>query len=177
MNKKLITAITAVAIMLSTTFITVEAKAQTQAPTVAVLDTALDTSLPIFKDKIVYEVCILEWASCPNGQKFMEGAGSSVLPSNIISSNGFDHGTQMASVAVATNPNIKIVFIRIIGNTPSGGRQVTGETGVSLALKWVLDNKSRFNIQSVAMSQANHSILTRLTDYCPATPTQIRTKC
>jgi hypothetical protein len=171
MNKKLITAGTAVAIMLSTMLITVEAKAETQAPTVAVLDTALDTSLPIFKDKIVYEVCILEWASCPNGQKFMEGPGSSVLPSKIISSRGFDHGTQMASVAVATNPNIKIVFIRIIGNTPSGLRQATGETGVSLALKWVLDNKSRFNIQSVAMSQANHSILTRLTDYCPATPT------
>jgi hypothetical protein len=170
MNKKLITAITTVAAMLSTMIITVEAKAETQAPTVAVLDTALDTSLPIFKDKIVYEVCILEWASCPNGQKFMEGPGSSVLPSNIISLNGFDHGTQMASVALATNPNIKIVFIRIIGNTPSGGRQVTGETGVSLALKWVLDNRSRFNIQSVAMSQANHSLLTSSTDYCPATP-------
>ncbi|MEY3818657.1 MAG: hypothetical protein RLZZ425_112 [Bacteroidota bacterium] len=80
MNKKLITASTAVAIMLSTMLITVEAKAETKAPTVAVLDTALDTSLPIFKDKIVYEVCILEWASCPNGQKFMEGPGSSVLP-------------------------------------------------------------------------------------------------
>jgi hypothetical protein len=171
MNKKLITAISAVVLLLPITFITAEAKADTQAPTVAVLDTALDTSLPIFKDKIAYEVCILEWASCPNGQKFMEGPGSSVLPSNIISSNGFDHGTQMASVAVATNSNIKIVFIRIIGNDSSGSRQATGEIGVSLALKWVLDNKSRFNIQSVAMSQSNHAILTTSTDYCPATPT------
>ena len=169
MNKKLITAITAVAIMLSTTFITVEAKAETQAPTVAVLDTALDTSLPIFKDKIAYEVCVLEWASCPNGQKFMEGPGSSVLPLNIISANGFDHGTQMASVAVNTNPNIKIVFVRVIGNTPSGARQTTSDAGISLALKWVLDNRAKYNIQSVAMSQANHSIITTQTDYCPAT--------
>jgi hypothetical protein len=167
MNKKLISAVSVIS-LLSTLFLAVEAKAEQQAPTVAILDTALDTSLPIFKDKIVYEVCVLEWASCPNGQKYMEGTGSAVLPSNIISKNGFDHGTQMASVAVRTNPNIKIVFIRIIGNTPSGARQSTGETGVSLALKWVLDNQSKFNIQAVAMSQANHNILTTLTDYCPA---------
>lgn len=169
MNKKIISAISVIS-LISTLFFAVEAKAEQQAPTVAILDTALDTSLPIFKDKIVYEVCVLEWASCPNGQKFMEGTGSAVLPFNIISTNGFDHGTQMASVAVATNPNIKIVFVRIIGNNTSGSRQATGEAGVALALKWVLDNKTRFNIQSVAMSQANHAVLTNLTDYCPATP-------
>ena len=169
MNKKLITAISAVVMTLPITFFTVEAKAETQVPTVAVLDTALNTSLPIFKDRIAYEVCILEWASCPNGQKFMEGPGSAVLPSNIISANGFDHGTQMTSVAVNTNPNIKIVFVRVIGNTPSGARQTTSDAGIALALKWVLDNKSKFNIQSVAMSQANHGIITTQTDYCPAT--------
>jgi len=166
MNKKLITAITAVVLVLPITFITAEAKADTQAPAVAVLDTALDTSLPIFKDRIAYEVCILEWASCPNGQKFMEGPGSTVLPSNIISKNGFDHGTQMASIVASTDPNVKIVFIRIIGNTKSGARQTAGEMTVAQALKWVLENKNRFNIQSVAMSQGHHN-LTSLTDYCP----------
>jgi len=171
MNKKIISALSALLITLSTVFINVEAKADQQAPTLAILDTALDTSLPIFKDKIVYEVCILEWNSCPNGQKFMEGAGSAVLPPNIISANGFDHGTQMASVAIRTNPNIKIVFIRIIGNSPSGARLSTGETAVSLALKWVQDNKSKFNIQAVSMSQANHAILTTQTEYCPSSVT------
>ena len=166
MNKKLITAITAVVLVLPITFITAEAKADTQAPAVAVLDTALDTSLPIFKDRIAYEVCILEWASCPNGQKFMEGPGSTVLPSSIISKNGFDHGTQMASIVASTDPNVKIVFIRIIGNTKSGARQTAGEMTVAQALKWVLENKNRFNIQSVAMSQGHHN-LTSLTDYCP----------
>jgi hypothetical protein len=170
MNKKLISAVS-VTSLLFTLFFAVEAKAEQQAPTLAILDTALDTSLPIFKDKIAYEVCVLEWASCPNGQKFMEGTGSAVLPSNIISANGFDHGTQMASVAVRTNPNMKIVFVRIIGNTASGMRQSTGEAGVSLALKWVLDNKEKFNIQAVSMSQANHAILTTATDYCPTTTT------
>jgi len=139
------------------------------APTVAILDTALDTSLPIFQGKIVQEVCILEWNSCPNGTNFMEGAGASVLPSNIISSNGFDHGTQMASASVSTNPNVKIVFIRIIGNTPSGARQTANEATVVNALKWVLANKNKYNIKSVAMSQGHHD-LAPLTDYCPATP-------
>lgn len=152
--------------MLPTILITAEAKADNQAPAVAVLDTALDTSLPIFKDRIAYEVCILEWASCPNGQKFMEGPGSTVLPSSMISTNGFDHGTQMASIVASTDPNVKIVFIRIIGNTKSGARQTAGEFTVAQALKWVLENKNRFNIQSVAMSQGHHN-LTTLTDYCP----------
>ena len=170
MNKKLISAISAVALTLSITVITAEAKASTQAPTVAVLDTAINSSLPIFKDKIAYEVCILEWASCPNGQKFMEGPGSANLPLSILNNGqGFDHGTQMASVAVNTNPNIRIVFVRIIGNTPTGSRQTTGDAGIALALKWVLDNKSKFNIQSVAMSQANHGIVTTQTEYCPVT--------
>lgn len=166
MNKKLITAISAVVLLLPITFITAEAKADTQAPAVAVLDTALDTSLPIFKDRIVYEVCILEWASCPNGQKFMEGPGSTVLPFDIISKNGFDHGTQMASIVANTDPNVKIVFIRIIGNTKSGARQTAGEMTVAQALKWVLENQSRFNIKAVSMSQGHHN-LTSLTDYCP----------
>lgn len=166
MNKKLITAISAVVLTLPITLITAEAKADIQTPAVAVLDTALDTSLPIFKDRIAYEVCILEWMSCPNGKRFMEGPGSSVLPLNIISKNGFDHGTQMASIVANTDPNVKIVFVRIIGNTAKGDRQTAGENTVSQALKWVLDNQSRFNIQAVAMSQGHHT-LTSLSDYCP----------
>ena len=169
MNKKLVSTISAISIILSTIFLNVEAKADQQAPTLAILDTAIDTSLPIFKDKIAYEVCVLEWPACPNGQKFMEGTGSAVLPSNIISINGFDHGTQMASVAVRTNPNMKIIFIRIIGNSPAGTRLSTGEGGVSLALKWVQENQSKFNIQAVAMSQGTH-VLLNSTDYCPKEP-------
>ena len=135
-------------------------------PTLAILDTALDTSLPIFNDKIAYEVCILEWNSCPNGKNFMEGTGSAVLPLSIMSTRDFNHGTQMASIAVAANPNMKIVFIRIIGNTPSGGRQLTGPRSVENALKWVTDNQIRYNIQAVAMSQGHHNLLPK-SEYCP----------
>lgn len=168
MNKKLITAVLFVALSLTATITTSKAQAES-VPTIAILDTALDTSLPIFKDKIIQEVCILEWNSCPNGKSFMEGPGSAVLPSNIISLNGFDHGTQMASVVTNISKDIKIVFIRIIGNTPNGGRQIANEATVTNALSWVLANKDKYNIKSVSMSQGHHN-LTTLTDYCPSTP-------
>lgn len=165
MNKKIITALAA-----SLLFIPIVANAATPAPipTLAILDTGIDTSLPEFKDKIAYEVCILEWNTCPNNQKFMEGPGSAVIPAKFISSNGLDHGTQMAFAAIKTNPNMKIVFVRIIGVTASGSRQVTGEISVVNALNWVLQNKDKFNIQAVSLAQTHHVLLNG-TNYCPNT--------
>ena len=174
MNKKLITAL--LAITLTTSTISVSKAEDAKPQTVAILDTALDTNLPIFKDRLIHEVCILAWNSCPNKQSFMEGAGASLLPLNILSKNGFDHGTQMASVLVQENPDIKFVFIRIIGNTVSGDRQTTPESTVVKALDWVYSNKDKFNIQAVTMSQGNHNLL-NAKDYCPKTvSTQSRIK-
>lgn len=170
MNKKIIRALVATVISISATIQVAPMAQANSVPAIAILDTALDTSLPIFKDRIAYEVCILEWNSCPNGKSFMEGPGSSVLPANIISSNGFDHGTQMASVVAELNPNVKIVFVRIIGNTPSGDRQSANEATVTNALNWVLQNKDKYNIKSVAMSQGHHNLGPVGTEYCPSTP-------
>lgn len=138
-------------------------------PVIAILDTALDTSLPIFKDRILYEACVTQWSSCPNGLSEMEGQNSSVLKPEWISKNGFNHGTEMVSLAVATNPNVKIVFVRIIGANSKGLRQATGEATVYNALDWVIRNKDKFNIQAVSMSQGQ-TIASNLSDYCPKTP-------
>lgn len=92
----------------------------TNNPTLAILDTALDTSLPIFKDRVVHEVCVLDWNTCPNGKNFMEGPGASVIPISVMSKPEFNHGTQMASAALLSNPDLKIVFIRIIGANGNG---------------------------------------------------------
>ena len=138
-------------------------------PTLAILDTALDTSIPSIKEKLVYEVCILEWTTCPNGKSFMEGPGSSHLPIESITKNGFDHGTQMASAAINANPNMNIVFVRIIGQNINNDRQITTEATVYNALNWVLANKDKFNIQAVSMSQGN-SDLVQSANYCPSTP-------
>lgn len=169
MNKKIITAfiaLYAVATIITTS--TVKAQASEVKPSIAILDTALDTSIPAFQGRVIHEVCILEWASCPNGQKFMEGAGSASLPLSIITKNGFDHGTQMVSAFVKNNSTANIVFVRIIGNSPQGSRQIANETTFINALDWVYQNKERFNIQAVSMSQSHHNLMPGA-NYCPNT--------
>jgi hypothetical protein len=171
MNKKILSAVLATTLIapISAQAASIQNKTVSQ-PTIAILDTALDTSLPILKDKIVFEACVTQWASCPNQQFEMEGPNSSTMKPEWISKNGFDHGTQLASIAVATNPNVKIVFVRIIGANESGLRQSTAESTVYNALEWVIKNKDRFNIQAVSMSQGHSSGRNPGADYCPKTP-------
>lgn len=170
MNKKL-TAVLITLTLLSPTAANAALKSATvQTPTIAILDTAIDTSVTEFKGRIVYEACVLEWASCPNGQKFMEGPGSATLPTNLITKNGFDHGTQMVSAFVKNNTTANIVFVRIIGNSPQGSRQIANETTFINALDWVYKNKERFNIQAVSMSQSHHNLFPGA-NYCPTTST------
>lgn len=143
-------------------------------PTLAILDTALDTSIPEIKSRVIEEVCILDWPSCPNGTSFMVGKGASVLPNKIISNNNFNHGTQMASVAIDNNPNMNILFIRIIGHTPSGARQSTGSLTIVNALEWVYKNRDKYNIVAVSASQGNHNVIKKNSNnYCPYTATNI----
>jgi hypothetical protein len=164
MKNKLITA----AILLS--LLSPVAIAQASAsdtPVLAILDTAIDTSLPQFKDKIVAEVCIVEWAVCPNGNTFQEGPGAASMPSNIINLNGFDHGTIMTDIAIKNNPNLKVVFIKIVGNTSTGVRKPSGESSISAALFWVRENAAKYNIKAVSISQGTHALGKAGTDYCP----------
>jgi len=141
-------------------------------PTIAILDTAIDTSIPELNGKIVYEACITEFGGCAGGAFQAEGPGSASLPLEQITKNGFEHGTQMAATAVQTNPNVKIVFVKIVGSNPRNGfRQAMSDKSVDNALAWVIANKSKFNIQAVAMSQGTNSNLgAPNTDYCPKTP-------
>jgi hypothetical protein len=162
MKNKYIMALIALILVLP---ITVNANAAEPTPSLVIIDTALQSSLPIFKDKVAQEVCILDWNSCPNGTKFQEGPGAAVLPMKFILSNGFDHGTLMSSIAVTANPNMKIVFIRIIGNTSTGTRQITYESTLTNALNWVINNKDKYNVKAVAMSQGMRPSSTAL-DYC-----------
>jgi len=148
------------------------------APTIAILDTAIDMSQQKFKNSVVHEVCLIEIVvgstpRCPNGLTKMEGPGSATLPLDKLSLGGFDHGTLMADQAIQTNPNVKIVFIRIIGQRENGAREYTNEATVYNALQWVAENQSKFNIQSVAMAQGTHYLGAAGTDYCPKTPTTV----
>jgi len=167
MNKKIITAVLAATLLTQITI--VSAKAVTPKPSIAILDTGIDTSIVSLKDRVIYEACILQWESCANGKSFMEGPGAASLPKSIISTNGWDHGTLMASVAAKSNADMNIVFVRVIGNTPTGGRQIVNESALSSAFEWVFANKDRFNIQAISFSQGRRDILTKSVDYCPKT--------
>lgn len=170
MNKKLITALVALTLVLPTTAqAALKNRTVDSKPSLAIIDTAVDTSIPEFAGKIVYEVCFIEWSTCPNGKTFMEGPGAAGMPLSFMQKNGFDHGTQMVSSALQTNPNMNIVFIRIIGNTANGTRQILNEKVVSTALQWVYDNRTKFNIQALSMSQGTRTLLNG-PNYCPVWP-------
>ena len=182
MNKKLITALVALTLAIPT-MATAAPKSNLKntslpAPTIAILDSAIDMSQQKIKDRVVYEVCLIEiiegsTSRCPNGQTSMEGPGAATLPVSKLLLGGFDHGTLMADQAIQTNPNVNIVFIRIIGQRENGAREYTNEATVYNALQWIINNQSKFNIQSVAMAQGAHSLGAAGTDYCPKTPTTV----
>ena len=172
MNKKLLSVLTVILITITTTNATAlvkntsTLKSTSTIPTLAILDTALDTTIPEIKARLIGEVCILDWPSCPNGTTFMEGENASLLPKEILSNREFNHGTQMFSSAMQSNPNMNILFVRIIGNTARGDRQITTARAIPNALNWVYNNKDKYNIQGVSLSQGHHNLLSR-TDYCP----------
>lgn len=171
MNKKYIVALLALTLIVPATSNAATLSNKTiTGPTIAILDTAIDTTIPQLQGRVIHEACVTEWGGCAGGVFQAEGPGSASLPKDVISKNGFDHGTQMSSVAVQANSNINIVFVKIVGTSRLGMRQPVGEKSVNNALQWVINNKDKFNIQSVAMSQGHHNLGAAGTDYCPKTP-------
>ena len=172
MRKLIVMALSAALIAITNIPAQANLKSRTSDPTLAILDTALDTSIHLIKQRLVAEVCILDFASCPNKTKFMEGAGASTLPFRILSKSSFNHGTQMVSAALKANPNLNIVFVRIVGNTKAGAQQPYGINTLVNALVWVNDNKSKYNIVAVASSNATYAPVIKksaTSDYCSPT--------
>jgi len=134
--------------------------------TLVIVDTGFDTQLPLFQGRVITEACILDWYSCPNKTNFQEGVGSAYLPTSISALNGFDHGTQMASIALTQYPDLKLVLVRLVAHSSSGYRLPTQDENVSRILEWVIANKEKFNIGAVAMAQGRPG-LKYLRDYCP----------
>jgi hypothetical protein len=123
-------------VMILSHFSVLPAKGE-QIQTLVIADTAIDSSMSEFSENIVQEVCILDYAVCPNGTNFMEGKGSAYLAKGLIQSNGFNHGTQMVSAAVRTNPDLKVIFIRIISHSENGMRLPTNIDVLKRTLDWV----------------------------------------
>ena len=132
-------------------------------PSIAIIDTAVDTSKV---KNVVHEVCILYEIRCPNKNSFMEGPGAASLPASQLYKNGFDHGTIMSLIASAVNKDMNIIFIRVVSMTNTGRQGYYDDRLVNEALKWVIANKTKFNIVAVSASIGSHKLKAG-PNYCP----------
>jgi hypothetical protein len=157
--KKII--LTIVSAIMLTTYIS-PAKANDQ-KVVAIIDTAVDVSK---FDNIIYEVCFT-LNTCPNGGNFMEGPGSANVSN--FSVNGMSHGSNLVSVSRYTDPNVKIVFIRIsdLNVYPKFSAIHTSGSSLERALDWVSKNAIKYSIDAVSISQARTNFPAGT---CPASP-------
>lgn len=110
----------------------------------AIIDTAVDSNKI---SNVFYEVCFTSFKSCPNGQNTMEGKGAANVSN--WKANGIDHGYNVTSVAVKSNPNLKVVFIRIAeSNGFKDGIQLRN------AMVWLAANAQKYSVDAVSISQA-----------------------
>lgn len=156
-----------VGIILALGFTTLQPAKAEVGQSIVIIDTAIDSTLPQFSGKLVQEVCIVTTGVCPNGKTFHEGPGAATLPVTQAYSNGFDHGTVMALIANQVNPNVNIIFIRIVGINPRNQKMGSySQVEVTKALDWVVANKSKYNVVSVSASIGTH-VLNTGSAYCP----------
>lgn len=120
-------------------------------PSIAVIDSGINTSL--FKDNIIYEVCIVSEFTCPNGKQRMEGVGAA--NTSISTNKVLGHGTAVVSTILQSNPSVKIVMIRVVGMDSKGNPANYYLEDIDVALKWVVNNQKKYNISVVNLSQGN----------------------
>jgi Subtilase family len=155
MYKKLPSALVAL-FVLSTLIVSPAQAVDTSNYTLAILDTGLDTSTPEFSGKIAQEACFSQYQSCPNKSNFMEGTGSAYVPKSWSDTNAvWKHGTEMASAAIQTNPNMKILPVRVYSMVMLKDKVTYGtinptQDRVALALNWVYDNRTKYSIRAVS---------------------------
>ena len=120
--------------------------------TLVIIDSGINTTLPWAKAAVIEEACFIEFGSCPNMLPSMVGPGAASLDPKLVVDKAMSHGTQMASVAVAANPNVKIVFVRIVGMSAKGYANTYTTKAVSKAMDWVAANAARLNVGAVSVS-------------------------
>jgi len=119
--------------------------------TLVIIDSGINTNLDWAKSAVIEEACFIEYGLCPNGKSSMVGPGAATLDPKLVLDKAMSHGTQMASVAVTVNPNVKIVFVRVVGMSKGYANTYTTKA-LSLALDWVSANAARLNVGAVSVS-------------------------
>ena len=142
-------------IAISATLLPLQSASAVGEKTLVIIDSGINTDLAWAKNSVVDEACFVEFNRCPNGLSQMTGAGSAKVTPAMTTAGSFSHGTQMASVAVAVDPNVKIVSIRVAGMTAKGVPNPYTAKAISWALDYVEANKARLNVGAISISLGN----------------------
>jgi hypothetical protein len=151
MSKKIMLLVVAI----SATLLPTQTASAVGEKTLVIIDSGINTDLAWAKNAVIDEACFVELHRCPNGFSQMVGAGAAKVTPAMTTASSFSHGTQMASVAVTINPNVKIVSIRVAGLTPRGVPTPYSGKAISWALDYVEANKARLNVGAVSISLGN----------------------
>lgn len=153
---------TLLALLSAVLLITVTQPAQAEDQKVlAIIDSAINSKN---FNAIIHEVCFTtvkssdpkQNMSCPNGEYFMEGPGAASAPWPTSINNATYHGDAMVKAALATNPNIKIVFVRF-HNVTVNGNSIGDTKALASAIDWVSKNSVKYSIDAVSISQSSIS--------------------
>ena len=142
-------------VAISATLLPLQSASAAGEKTLVIIDSGINTDLAWAKSAVIDEACFVEFNRCPNGFSQMIGAGASKITPAMTTAGSFSHGTQMASVAVAVDPNVKIVSIRVAGMTAKGVPNPYTAKAISWALDYVEANKARLNVGAVSISLGN----------------------
>ena len=142
-------------VAISATLLPLQSASAVGEKTLVIIDSGINTDLAWAKSAVIDEACFVEFNRCPNGFSQMIGAGASKITPAMTTAGSFSHGTQMASVAVAVDPNVKIVSIRVAGMTAKGVPNPYTAKAISWALDYVEANKARLNVGAISISLGN----------------------
>lgn len=126
--------------------------------TLVIADTGFSSTDPEIASHTIYQLCLLDWYVCPNGSNLQESGTAAMLTPFQISQSGFNHGTKMARAAISAYPDVKLILIRIIGQSSSGNRLSASESIITKVLNWVEKNATTYNIGAVAISQGSNKL-------------------
>ena len=142
-------------VALSATLLPTQTASAVGEKTLVIIDSGINTDLPWAKNAVIDEACFVEFNKCPNGLSQMTGVDAAKVTPTMTTASSFSHGTQMASVAVAVDPNVKIVSIRVAGMTAKGVPNPYTGKAISWALDYVEANKARLNVGAISISLGN----------------------
>lgn len=122
----------------------------------AIIDTAVNSSMI---PSVIYEACFTyaKTTGCPNGETSMEGKGAAsatwptLATDKMWLNNKTFHGDSMVKAALAVNPNLKIVFVRVADVNSKGNSVMFSQSLVS-AINWVSNNSEKYSIDALSIS-------------------------